>query len=175
MANDPLSILLPSWNHNQSTECRRCKEQFKRSRHDLWRFKLSGGQSVSILMRYSELKLHTLIMQIKPYNWFQTHPSFCCVWMSNKEEFILTSYSSCVIQNIFYSPKPCRLALRFTEPLTQWTTASSPGKEATGCEIDNSAAPIAEVKDDLSSNSNPPVDLKGVERDELTILISSEN
>jgi hypothetical protein len=95
--------------------------------------------------------------------------------MSKKEEIILTSYTGCVIQSIFYSPKPCRSALRFTEHLTQRTTASSPGNKGTGCETDNSAAPVVEVKEDLSSNSNPPVDLKGVERDELTILIASEN
>jgi hypothetical protein len=175
MANEPLSILLPSWNHDQSTECRRCKEQFKRTRHDLWRFDLSSGQSVSILIRYSKLKLHTLIMQINHHNWFQTHPSCCYCWISEKEEFILTSYPGCVIQSIFYSPKPYRSALRFTEHLTQRTTAFSPGNKATGCETDNSAGPIAEVKEDLSSNSNPPVDHKGLERDELTILVASEN
>jgi hypothetical protein len=94
--------------------------------------------------------------------------------MNNKKEFIVTSYTSWVIQSILYSSKPCRSALRYTEPLTQRTTASA-GNKATGCETDNSTAPIVEVKDGLSSNSNPPVDIQGVEKDKLTILIASEN
>ena len=53
--------------------------------------------------------------------------------------------------------------------------ASSPGSKVRGCENDNSAAPIAEVKDDLGSDSNPPVELQGVEKDKLTILIASKN
>jgi hypothetical protein len=44
-----------------------------------------------------------------------------------------------------------------------------------GCETDSSTDPIAEVKDDMSSNSNTPVDLQGVERDKLNIFIASEN
>jgi len=87
--------------------------------------------------------------------------------MSNKKEFILTSYSSWVIQSIFYSPKPCRSALSFAEPLTQRRPTFSPGNKATGCETGNSTSHIAKVKDYLSSNSNPPVDLQDVERDKF--------
>jgi hypothetical protein len=95
--------------------------------------------------------------------------------MGVKKGFIPPAYPSWVIQSILYSPKTCRLALKFTKPLTQLSTASSPEKKVTGCETDNSTAPIAEVKEDLCCNSNPPVDLLGMEWDKLTILIASEN
>jgi len=95
--------------------------------------------------------------------------------MSTKKEFVLTSYSSWVIQRFFYSPKPCRSALRFTEPLIQKASASFPGNRAMGFETDKSTTRFAEVQDNLRFNSNPPVGLQGVERDEFTFIIASEN
>lgn len=174
MAGGPLSILLPSWNHGQSADGHGCKKQFPRSRHDLWRFNIDSGRSVSSLIRYSKQKLHTLVTQINRHSWFQMQPS-CCCWMSTKKEFVLASYSSWVIQSLFFSPKPCRSALRFTEPLTQRASASFPGNRTTGFETDKSTARIAEVQDDFRSNSNPPVGLQNVERDKFTFIIASEN
>jgi hypothetical protein len=116
-------------------------------------------------------------MQINLHNWFRMQQSCWCCWMSDKKEFVLTSYTSWVIHSLFYSPKPCRSALRFTEPLIQRVPASIPGNKATGFEweTDSSTAPIAEVKKDLNPNFNPPAGLHGVERKKFAILIASEN
>jgi hypothetical protein len=92
MANNLLRISLPCWNHDQSAEDCCCKEQFAYTRHDLLRLDISNGQSISILMRYSKLKLHTLIMQINLHNWFQTQQScFCSEWTTRKNSCSLHS------------------------------------------------------------------------------------